>query len=129
MCSYLNDGFIKDTEQNQKIIEILTLLEEKLFNEGNNISKKIIETKQKIPILLIPDVEELIDNDLEEDNLKLDNQTIEEKIILYFEHFGRIDISFVQNPYLVLEKDIESDDECEYACLDEDYYEVSIGED
>ena len=130
LCNYLNEGFIKDNEQNQKIMDTLESLEEKLYDEGRKISKKIIEAKQKIPIYLISDAEELIEDVLEEiqeeKNLKLDNQSLKDKIKLYFELFIHIDISYIQNPYLVLEKDIEEDDEFTYACLDEDYYEVSI---
>jgi hypothetical protein len=130
LCNYLNEGFIKDNQHNQKIKDTLESLEEKLYDEGRKISKKIIEAKQKIPIYLISDAEELIEDVLEEiqeeKNLKLDNLSLENKIKLYFELFIHIDISYIQNPYLVLEKDIEEDDEFTYACLDEDYYEVSI---
>lgn len=129
LTEYLDDGLMEDTEKNQKILDDLMELENKLIDEGQRIANSIIKAKQKIPIILVPDTEEIIDEDLQEDNLRLDNKTIEEKITLYFEHFGRIDISYVENPYLVLEKDIESVDEYEYACLNEDYYEVSIAED
>ena len=140
LCKYLNEGFIKDNEQNQKIKNILKSLEEKLYIEGRKISKKIIEAKQKIPICLNSNAEEQIQHDLEQiqekENLKLNELSLKEKIKLYFKHFDYIPASYILNPYLVLEKDIQleinqhdsADDELN-AYLDKDYYEVSIGKD
>jgi hypothetical protein len=76
LCYYLNEGFMKDNEQNQRIKNTLKSLEEKLYIEGRKISKNIIEAKQKIPILLVSDAIEIIKDDLEhiqeKENLKLD---------------------------------------------------------
>lgn len=140
LCEYLNEGFIKDNEQNQKIKNTLESLEKKLYIEGRKISDNIIKAKQKIPILLVSDAEELIQDDLEQiqekENLKLANLSKKEKIKLYFKYFDYIPASFVINPYLILEKDIQLeknqhnsvDDELN-VYLDKDYYEVSISED
>ena len=137
LCEYLNDGFIKDTEENQKIMDTVKSLEEKLYAEGRKISNKIIEAKQKIPILLVLDATEIIEDDLEhiqeKENLRLDTLSQKEKIHLYFKYFDSIPANFIINPYLVLEEDMQleknhrgsADDELN-AYLDKDYYEVSI---
>ena len=136
-CYYLNEGFMKDNEQNQKIKNTLESLEEKLYIEGRKISKKIIEAKQKIPILLVSDATEIMEDDLEhiqeKENLKLDKLSQKEKIKLYFKYFDYIPTNFIINPYLVLEGDMQleknqhgsADDELN-AYLDKNYYEVSV---
>ena len=137
LCYYLNEGFMKDNEQNQKIKNILKSLEEKLYIEGRKISKKIIEAKQEIPILLVSDATEIIEDDLEhiqeKENLKLDTLSQKEKIKLYFKYFDYIPANFIINPYLVLEEDMQleknqhgSADGKLNAYLDKDYYEVSV---
>ena len=140
LCYYLNEGFIKDNEQNRKIKDTLESLEKKLYIEGRKISKTIIEAKKKIPILLVSDAQDLIEEDLghikDKENIELDTLSVKEKIKLYFKHFDYIPASYILNPYLVLEKDIQleinqhdsADDELN-AYLDKDYYEVSIGKD
>jgi hypothetical protein len=132
LCNYLNEGFIKDNEQNQKIMDTLESLEEKLYDEGRKISKKIIEAKQKIPICLNSNAEEQIQHDLEQiqekENLKLDDLSLKEKIKLYFKLFDNIGVSYVQNPYFILEKDIEEDGDTAYAYLDKEYYEVTFSD-
>lgn len=140
LCEYLNDGFMKDTEENQKIMDTVKSLQEKLYAEGRKISNNILNAKQKIPIILISDAEELIDDDLEQiqdkESLELDNLSEKEKIKLYFKYFDYIPAIFIINPYLVLEKDIQlerkqhdSSDHELNAYLDKDYYEISLATD
>jgi hypothetical protein len=126
LWEYLDDGSMEDTKGNEKIIEDLEELETKLIDEGHKIANNIIKAKQKIPIYLDPDVEEYMEADFEAEEIKFDDLTIEQKIKKYFEHFGAITISFVLNPYLILEKDVDIDEEQGSACLDKDYYDVSI---
>ena len=124
----LEDGYIEDTKNNQEIIDRLDSLDTKLYDEGRSISQKIINAKQKIPIYLDQTAQEFITDclhDIEkEEDLKLDDLEFEELVKLYFKHYGDIDFSYVMNPYLILEKDIESDDDCTNAHLDKEYYEV-----